>query len=276
MDAIISVRNLKKSFTTEEVLKGISFDVHKNEKIAIIGTSGCGKSTTLRCINLLEFPTDGEILFHGENILKLKNLNQYRAKVGMVFQNFNLFNNLTVLDNCVLGQMKVLKKSREEAVEEAKKQLGKVGMLNYAGQAVTTLSGGQKQRVAIAAVLAMRHDIIVFDEATSMLDPTGKREINNLIKELHKDKKLTVISITHDIEEVAQSDNVIVVNKGKIALVGTPKEVFRNEKLMESMQLDIPFVYKVRNALKKKGVRVSDELDMERMAEEVCRYVLKK
>ena len=149
-------------------------------------------------------------------------------------------------------------------------------MTGFLNSEPTKLSGGQKQRVAIAAVLAMRHKIIVFDEATSMLDPTGKREINALIKELHNDKRLTVISITHDIEEVAQSDNVIVVNKGQIALVGTPKEVFRNEKLMESMQLDIPFVYKVRNALRKKGIKISDELDMERVAEEVCRYVLKK
>ena len=152
----------------------------------------------------------------------------------------------------------------------------RVNMTEFLNSEPTKLSGGQKQRVAIAAVLAMRHKIIVFDEATSMLDPTGKREINALIKELHNDKKLTVISITHDIEEVAQSDNVIVVNKGKIALEGTPKEVFKNQALMESMQLDIPFVYKVRNALKKKGLKISDELDMERMAEEVCQYVLKK
>ena len=225
MDAIISVRNLKKSFTTEEVLKGISFDVHKNEKIAIIGTSGCGKSTTLRCINLLEFPTDGEILFHGENILKLRNLNQYRAKVGMVFQNFNLFNNLTVLDNCVLGQMKVLKKSREEAVEEAKKQLGKVGMLNYAGQAVTTLSGGQKQRVAMASAIASDAEIMLFDEPTSGLDYSHMEKVGELLKGLASMGASVIVS-THDPELISECcDYVLGIKHGKAVYLKKNKEL---------------------------------------------------
>ncbi|MBE6103590.1 MAG: amino acid ABC transporter ATP-binding protein [Erysipelotrichaceae bacterium] len=244
MDAIISVRNLKKSFTTEEVLKGISFDVHKNEKIAIIGTSGCGKSTTLRCINLLEFPTDGEILFHGENILKLKNLNQYRAKVGMVFQNFNLFNNLTVLDNCVLGQMKVLKKSREEAVEEAKKQLGKVGMLSYAGQAVTTLSGGQKQRVAIARTLCMNPEVILFDEPTSALDPEMTGEVLKVIKDLALEG-MTMIIVTHEMKFAeGVADKVLFMDKGVVVEEGAPEVILENPKEERTRQFLKRFIEK--------------------------------
>ena len=244
MDAIISVRNLKKSFTTEEVLKGISFDVHKNEKIAIIGTSGCGKSTTLRCINLLEFPTDGEILFHGENILKLRNPNQYRAKVGMVFQNFNLFNNLTVLDNCVLGQMKVLKKSREEAVEEAKKQLGKVGMLNYAGQAVTTLSGGQKQRVAIARTLCMNPEVILFDEPTSALDPEMTGEVLKVIKDLALEG-MTMIIVTHEMKFAeGVADKVLFMDKGVVVEEGAPEVILENPKEERTRQFLKRFIEK--------------------------------
>ncbi|MBQ1878579.1 MAG: ATP-binding cassette domain-containing protein, partial [Erysipelotrichaceae bacterium] len=151
----------------------------------------------------------------------------------------------------------------------------RVNMSDFLNSEPTKLSGGQKQRVAIAAVLAMKLNIIVFDEATSMLDPSGKRDINRLIKQLHKEREITIISITHDIEEVAQSDNVIVVENGRIAMTGTPKEIFRNEKVMVKMQLDIPFVYKVRKELQKKGIRVSDTLSMERMAEEICQSVLK-
>ncbi|MBR0384976.1 MAG: ATP-binding cassette domain-containing protein, partial [Erysipelotrichaceae bacterium] len=149
----------------------------------------------------------------------------------------------------------------------------KVGMQDFLESEPTKLSGGQKQRVAIASVLAMRHHIIVFDEATSMLDPTGKRDINNLINELHKDKHLTVISITHDIEEVAQSDYVIVVDRGRIAMTGTPEEIFRKEEALVKMQLDIPFICKLRKSLMHKGFKVSETLDAERMVEELCRYV---
>ena len=274
----VEVRNLSFSYDPQvktRTIDRVSFSIPSGSYTTVIGHNGSGKSTIAKLLLGLLEKAEGEIYIDGLE-LNLENLREIRGKIGIVFQNpDNQFIGSTVRDDIAFGLENHCVPQREmDGIIE--KFAARVNMSDFINSEPTKLSGGQKQRVAIAAVLAMRHDIIVFDEATSMLDPTGKREINNLIKELHKDKKLTVISITHDIEEVAQSDNVIVVNKGKIALVGTPKEVFRNEKLMESMQLDIPFVYKVRNALKKKGVRVSDELDMERMAEEVCRYVLKK
>ena len=274
----VEVRNLSFSYDPQvktRTIDRVSFSIPSGSYTTVIGHNGSGKSTIAKLLLGLLEKAEGEIYIDGLE-LNLENLREIRGKIGIVFQNpDNQFIGSTVRDDIAFGLENHCVPQREmDGIIE--KFAARVNMSEFLNSEPTKLSGGQKQRVAIAAVLAMRHDIIVFDEATSMLDPTGKREINNLIKELHKDKKLTVISITHDIEEVAQSDNVIVGNKGKSALVGTPKEVFRNEKLMESMQLDIPFVYKVRNALKKKGVRVSDELDMERMAEEVCRYVLKK
>ena len=274
----VEVRNLSFSYDPQvktRTIDRVSFSIPSGSYTTIIGHNGSGKSTIAKLLLGLLEKAEGEIYIDGLE-LNLENLREIRGKIGIVFQNpDNQFIGSTVRDDIAFGlENHCVPQQEMDGIIE--KFAARVNMSEFLNSEPTKLSGGQKQRVAIAAVLAMRHDIIVFDEATSMLDPTGKREINNLIKELHKDKKLTVISITHDIEEVAQSDNVIVVNKGKIALVGTPKEVFRNEKLMESMQLDIPFVYKVRNALKKKGIRVSDELDMERMAEEVCRYVLKK
>ena len=272
----IEVRNLSFSYDPRvKTIDRVSFDIPEGSYTTLIGHNGSGKSTIAKLLLGLLEKAEGEIKIDGLD-LTLENLREIRGKIGIVFQNpDNQFIGSTVRDDIAFG-LENHCVPQEEMDGIIEKFAARVNMTEFLNSEPTKLSGGQKQRVAIAAVLAMRHKIIVFDEATSMLDPTGKREINALIKELHNDKKLTVISITHDIEEVAQSDNVIVVNKGKIALVGTPKEVFRNEKLMESMQLDIPFVYKVRNALRKKGIRISDELDMERMAEEVCRYVLKK
>lgn len=272
----IEVRNLSFSYDPRvRTIDHVSFDIPEGSYTTLIGHNGSGKSTIAKLLLGLLEKAEGEIKIDGLE-LTLENLREIRGKIGIVFQNpDNQFIGSTVRDDIAFG-LENHCVPQEEMDGIIEKFAARVNMTEFLNSEPTKLSGGQKQRVAIAAVLAMRHKIIVFDEATSMLDPTGKREINALIKELHNDKRLTVISITHDIEEVAQSDNVIVVNKGQIALVGTPKEVFRNEKLMESMQLDIPFVYKVRNALKKKGIKISDELDMERVAEEVCRYVLKK
>ncbi|MBQ1523026.1 MAG: energy-coupling factor transporter ATPase [Erysipelotrichaceae bacterium] len=272
----IEVRNLSFSYDPRvRTIDHVSFDIPEGSYTTLIGHNGSGKSTIAKLLLGLLEKAEGEIRIDGLD-LTLENLREIRGKIGIVFQNpDNQFIGSTVRDDIAFG-LENHCVPQEEMDGIIEKFAARVNMTEFLNSEPTKLSGGQKQRVAIAAVLAMRHKIIVFDEATSMLDPTGKREINALIKELHNDKRLTVISITHDIEEVAQSDNVIVVNKGQIALVGTPKEVFRNEKLMESMQLDIPFVYKVRNALRKKGIKISDELDMERVAEEVCRYVLKK
>jgi len=272
----IEVRNLNFSYDPRvKTIDGVSFSVPEGSYTTVIGHNGSGKSTIAKLLLGLLEKESGEIIIDGLE-LTLENLREIRGRIGIVFQNpDNQFIGSTVRDDIAFGlENHCVPQNEMDGIIE--KFASRVNMSEFLNSEPTKLSGGQKQRVAIAAVLAMRHKIIVFDEATSMLDPTGKREINALIKELHNDKKLTVISITHDIEEVAQSDNVIVVNKGKIALEGTPKEVFKNQALMESMQLDIPFVYKVRNALKKKGLKISDELDMERMAEEVCQYVLKK
>ncbi|MBQ3375261.1 MAG: energy-coupling factor transporter ATPase [Erysipelotrichaceae bacterium] len=272
----IEVRNLNFSYDPRvKTIDGVSFSVPEGSYTTVIGHNGSGKSTIAKLLLGLLEKESGEIIIDGLE-LTLENLREIRGRIGIVFQNpDNQFIGSTVRDDIAFGlENHCVPQNEMDGIIE--KFASRVNMSEFLNSEPTKLSGGQKQRVAIAAVLAMRHKIIVFDEATSMLDPTGKREINALIKELHNDKKLTVISITHDIEEVAQSDNVIVVNKGKIALEGTPKEVFRNQALIESMQLDIPFVYKVRNALKKKGLKISDELDMERMAEEVCQYVLKK
>lgn len=272
----IEVRNLNFSYDPRvKTIDGVSFSVPEGSYTTVIGHNGSGKSTIAKLLLGLLEKESGEIIIDGLE-LTLENLREIRGRIGIVFQNpDNQFIGSTVRDDIAFGlENHCVPQNEMDGIIE--KFASRVNMTEFLNSEPTKLSGGQKQRVAVAAVLAMRHKIIVFDEATSMLDPTGKREINALIKELHNDKKLTVISITHDIEEVAQSDNVIVVNKGKIALEGTPKEVFRNQALMESMQLDIPFVYKIRNALKKKGLKISDELDMERMAEEVCQYVLKK
>ena len=171
-NSILEVSHLEKSFGTHSVLKDISFSVHPGDVVSVIGASGSGKSTMLRCINLLETPDGGSILYHGEDITARKmNVPAYRARVGMVFQSFNLFSNMTVLENCMVGQIKVAKKSREEAREKALKFLDKVGMSAYVNAKPRQLSGGQKQRVAIARALAMEPEILLFDEPTSALDP---------------------------------------------------------------------------------------------------------
>ena len=225
---IIQIKNLKKSFGEREVLKDINFDVHKGEVVTIIGSSGSGKSTLLRCINLLERPTGGEIMYNGKNILDGGKVHQYCAKVGMVFQQFNLFNNMNVLENCVVGQMKVLKCSREEAEERAKKYLSHVGMLQYINARPRQLSGGQKQRVAIARALSMEPDVLLFDEPTSALDPEMVGEVLEVMKQLARDG-MTMIVVTHEMgfaREVA--DRVIFMDGGYIVEQGTPAEVFGN------------------------------------------------
>jgi putative lysine transport system ATP-binding protein len=212
---IIQIKNLKKSFGEREVLKDINFDVHKGEVVTIIGSSGSGKSTLLRCINLLERPTGGEIMYNGKNILDGGKVHQYCAKVGMVFQQFNLFNNMNVLENCVVGQMKVLKCSREEAEERAKKYLSHVGMLQYINARPRQLSGGQKQRVAIARALATNPKIILCDEATSALDPATTQSILSLLKEINRKFGITIVIITHEMSVVESiCSHVAIIDGG--------------------------------------------------------------
>lgn len=229
-DTILEIKHLKKSFGKNEVLKDISIDVKKGEVISIIGSSGSGKSTFLRSINLLETPTEGEILYHGQNVLeKGYDLTAYREKLGMVFQSFNLFNNLNVLENAIVAQTTVLKRDRSEAEKIAKENLNKVGMgEQYWKAKPSQLSGGQKQRVAIARALSVNPEAILFDEPTSALDPEMVSEVLKTMQDLAK-SGLTMIIVTHEMEFARDvSDRVIFMDKGVIAEEGSPQQIFEN------------------------------------------------
>lgn len=231
MEKIIEIKHLSKSFGDHKVLKDIDFSVNKGEVVCIIGSSGSGKSTLLRCVNILEKPTGGEIIYNGENILDDKhNIFKYRSKVGMVFQHFNLFNNHNILNNCIVGQMKVLGRSKAEAEKVAMKYLNIVGMGNYINARPKQLSGGQKQRVAIARALSMEPDVILFDEPTSALDPEMVGEVLRVMKEL-AESGLTMLVVTHEMEFAKEvSDRVVFMNNGIIEEEGTPEEIFNNPK----------------------------------------------
>lgn len=228
-DAILEVKHLSKSFGANAVLKDIDFVVHPGDVTSIIGSSGSGKSTLLRCINLLETPTSGDVVFHGDSVVDKKvNAAAYRAKVGMVFQSFNLFNNMSVLENCIIGQTKVLKRNKEEAKEKAMQYLTKVGMNPYINAKPRQLSGGQKQRVAIARALAMEPEILLFDEPTSALDPQMVGEVLEVMRTLAKDG-LTMIIVTHEMafaRDVAK--HVIFMGDGVIVEEGTSQQIFED------------------------------------------------
>ena len=237
MEPIIEIRHLQKHFGSLQVLNDIDFNIEKGEVVTIIGSSGSGKSTMLRCINMLETPSGGEILFHGKNIAERGiDVNQYRSRVGMVFQNFNLFANKTVLQNCMLGQIKVLKKSKEEARERAMMYLRKVGMEAFANAGSVQLSGGQKQRVAIARALCMQPEVLLFDEPTSALDPEMVGEILDVIKELAQEN-MTMVIVTHEMAFARDvSTRVVFMDEGVIADQGTPQQIFgapRQERTKE-------------------------------------------
>lgn len=229
MKNVIEVQHLSKSFGNHEVLRDIDFSVNKGEVVCIIGSSGSGKSTLLRCINLLEKPSGGQIIYHGENILGEKhNIHAYRTKLGMVFQQFNLFNNHNVLNNCMVGQIKVLKRSKEDAEKIALKYLKVVGMDHYINAKPKQLSGGQKQRVAIARALSMEPDVMLFDEPTSALDPEMVGEVLKVMKEL-ADTGLTMLIVTHEMEFAKEvADRVVFMDKGVIAEEGPPEQIFNN------------------------------------------------
>lgn len=227
-DTILEINHLKKSYGENEVLKDISLSVNKGEVISIIGSSGSGKSTFLRSINLLETPTDGEILYHGDNVLaKNYDLTNYREKLGMVFQSFNLFNNLNVLENAIVAQTTVLKRQRPEAEKVAKENLNRVGMTEQYWKAMPSqLSGGQKQRVAIARALSVNPEAILFDEPTSALDPEMVGEVLKTIQDLAK-SGLTMLIVTHEMEFAREvSDRVIFMDQGLIAEQGSPDQIF--------------------------------------------------
>lgn len=227
-ETLVNIQNIHKSFGKLEVLKGIDFSVQEGEVVCLIGKSGSGKSTLLRCINLLEKPDSGSIKVFNEDILHTKNVNAYRSKVGMCFQQFNLFNNMNVLNNCVKPQMKVHHVSKEEAIQTAMFYLKKVGMDQFANADVRTISGGQKQRVAIARALCMKPEIMLFDEPTSALDPEMVQEVLNVMKELAKEG-LTMIVVTHEMSFARDvADRVVFVDQGVIEEQGTAQQMFTN------------------------------------------------
>lgn len=234
---VIELVHLRKSFGENEILRDINLSVSKGETLSIIGASGSGKSTTLRCINLLETPSDGKILFHGEDIQgKDVKLTKYRASVGMVFQSFNLFNNMTALDNCIVGQVSVLKRSRADAEKVAMKYLEKVGMAPYIHARPAQLSGGQKQRVAIARALSMEPEVLLFDEPTSALDPQMVGEVLTVMRNL-ANEGMTMVVVTHEMAFARDvSDHVIFMADGYICEEGTPEDIFvhpQNERTKE-------------------------------------------
>ena len=234
-DMILEIRHLSKSFGSHEVLRDIDFTVNKGDVTSIIGSSGSGKSTLLRCINLLETPTSGEILYHGQSVTGPKvNAPEYRSHVGMVFQSFNLFNNMTVLENCVVGQVKVLKKDRETARKNAMQYLEQVGMAPYINAKPRQISGGQKQRVAIARALAMEPEVLLFDEPTSALDPEMVGEVLSVMQDLAR-AGMTMLVVTHEMAFARDvSSHVVYMNQGVICEEGTPEQIFGDPQRQET------------------------------------------
>ncbi len=244
-ETILQVSHLSKAFGSNTVLRDIDFTVEKGDVISIIGASGSGKSTLLRCINLLETPTSGQILYHGKNVADPKvNPAWFRAHVGMVFQSFNLFSNMTVLENCMVGQVKVLKKKKEEAREAAMYYLQKVGMAPYINARPRQISGGQKQRVAIARALAMEPEVLLFDEPTSALDPEMVGEVLSVMQTLAQEG-MTMLVVTHEMAFARDvSSRVVYMNQGVICEQGSPEQIFGNPQRQETQD----FLARFRNS----------------------------
>ena len=234
-ETVLKINHLSKSFGQNEILKDIDFSVEKGDVISIIGASGSGKSTLLRCINLLETPTNGEIIYHGKNVVgRGVNAAEYRSHVGMVFQSFNLFNNMTVLDNCIVGQVKVLKRDKDAARAHALHYLEKVGMSPYINAKPRQISGGQKQRVAIARAMAMDPEVLLFDEPTSALDPEMVGEVLGVMRSLAVEG-MTMLVVTHEMAFARDvSTRVLYMNSGIICEQGSPDEVFGNPQRQET------------------------------------------
>ena len=256
-EVLIQVQDLKKAFGKLEVLRGISTEIKKGEVVVVIGPSGSGKSTFLRSLNLLEVPTGGTVLFEGTDITDPKtDIDVHRQKIGMVFQHFHLFPHKTILENIMLAPVTLKKMSKEEAEKKALYYLEKVGMAPYINAKPKQLSGGQKQRVAIAGVVAMEPKCIVLDEPTAMLDPNGRADVIRTAHELNQKKGVTIILITHYMEEVVGADKVIVMDKGKVVMQGTPREIFSQVGKLKEYRLDVPQVTILADLLRQSGLDI--------------------
>lgn len=252
---MIQVNHLCKSFGRLEVLKDISTTFQRGSVVAIIGPSGGGKSTFLRCLNLLEKPTSGEIIFDGVDICDKKtDINLHRQKIGMVFQQFNLFNNMNVLRNLTAAPVKIKGMAPAEAEEKALKLLNRVGLGDKLTAYPAQLSGGQKQRVAIAGVIAMEPECIVLDEATAMLDPSGRREVLDTVHRLNRERGITVVHITHHMSEAEDADRVIVMNDGMVAMDGAPREIFSRVEELQALGLAAPDTVELLRRLNRHGM----------------------
>ncbi|MBR2810398.1 MAG: energy-coupling factor transporter ATPase [Solobacterium sp.] len=268
---MIEVKGLNFSYDdTQRTIQDVSFAVEKGTYTTIVGHNGSGKSTIAKLIAGLLEKESGEIRIGGYE-LNLENLAVIRNMIGIVFQNpDNQFIGSTVRDDIAFGlENHRVPQSEMDAIIEA--NAAKVGMTKYLNKEPSHLSGGQKQRVAIAGVLAMQPQVVIFDEATSMLDPQGKDEIKKVIRQLHQETELTILSITHDIDEVAWSDYVIALDHGKAVMCGTPHEVFSDEKQLAAIHLDVPFSFKLQKELARRGLTVNKHITMEGMVEELCR-----
>lgn len=269
--AILEVKDLNFSYEEEEkTIDNVSFSVEEGSYTTIVGHNGSGKSTIAKLVMGLLESASGTITIDGI-ALNNENLAKIRSRIGIVFQNpDNQFIGATVRDDIAFGlENHCVEPSMMDEIIDTNAAL--VKMSDFMDQEPTHLSGGQKQRVAIAGVLAMKPKLLIFDEATSMLDPDGKDEIKKVIMKLHKESSLTILSITHDIDEVASSDYVVALDQGKVVLTGTPQEVFQQEKKLKEMKLDIPFSLKIADELKKRGVTVDRCITMEGMVNELCR-----
>ena len=268
--SLIEVKNVSYAYNeSKKVIDDVSFNIEQGTYVTIIGHNGSGKSTMAKLIVGLLPVKEGEITVDGITVNE-ENIGKIRTKMGIVFQNpDNQFIGSTVKDDIAFGleNKQVESKDMEAIVEEYAEKVGLTSFLEYEPQ---NLSGGQKQRVAIAGILAMRPDIIIFDEATSMLDPKGKKEIKKLMYDLSQDKDITIISITHDIEEVLQSDDCIVLNKGRLFMHEKPDKVFANAEKLREIDLDVPFIEKVREAFRKNKIKLKAD-DLEGMVKELCR-----
>jgi ABC-type cobalt transport system, ATPase component len=276
MDKIIEVKNL--SFEYEEgskTIDNISFDIEKGTYTTILGHNGSGKSTISKLLMGLLEKKSGDIIVGGIQLTE-ETLSEVRSQIGIVFQNpDNQFIGATVRDDIAFGLENICMDPNlmDDVIYE---YASKVNMLDFLDHEPTKLSGGQKQRVAIAGILAMSPSIIILDEATSMLDPRGKKEINALVSELNKNKNMTILSITHDIEEAANSDYVILLNHGKIVDHGKPKDVLMKQEQLEELSLDIPFAYKVSKGLQQKGFEIENYISREKLVNKLCQLHSKK